>query len=104
MSAARVQKFDINKNSNAKEIQDFFDSNNLTAGMILKIVTVPRTDDELTILIFWVTEAPPAPPIQVAFEETESAASRVLIDARVGTEDDGANNGKLIFRTGLVVR
>ena len=103
MATVRVQKFDVSKSSNAMEIQDFLDANSITASMIMKIVTIPRNDDALTILIFWTPEAPPATQVEVAFEETESQASRVLIDARIGTEDDGTNAGKIIFRTGIIV-
>ena len=103
MSAVKVQKFDINKSSNAKEIQAFLDANDITAGKVLKIVTISRNDDELSVIIFWSEEALSPASFDVAIEETESQATRAVIDARIGTEDDGANNGKLILRTGIIV-
>ena len=99
-----VQKFDISISSNAREIQEYLDTNEIDADQIVKIVTLPRNDDLLTIVIFWSTEAITPPPVEIAIEETEAAASRPVIDVRIGTEEDGANEGKLIFRTGLNVR
>ena len=98
----KVQKFDVSKSSNAQEIQAFLTANQISADKVLNIVTIPRNDDFLSILIFWTPEPVTPVPIQIAFEETESQASRVFIDARIGTPDDGANNGKLIIRTGLI--
>jgi len=103
MATVRVEKFDVFKSSNGKEIQAFLDTNNITASMVIKIVTLPRSDDALTILIFWTPEALVPTEVDIAFEETESKASRVVTDVRIGTEDDGVNAGKIIFRTGIVV-
>jgi len=96
-----VNKFDINKNSNARELQQFLSENSISSGKILKIESIPRNDDFLSIIIFW-TDEDISSSIEVAFEETESQATRAVIDARIGTENDGANNGKLILRTGII--
>lgn len=98
-----VKKFDIDKSSNASEIQQFLDRNVITSRKIIDITTIPRNDDSLSVLIFW-TDEEVTPTIDVAFEETESVASRPIIDARIGTDEDGVNNGKLIFKTGIIVQ
>lgn len=104
MATVKVQKFDIDISSNAREIQEFLDTNDVDADQIMEIVTLPRADDLLTVIIFWTTTPVVPPAVEIVLEETESTASRPVIDVRIGTEEDGANEGKLIFRTGLNVQ
>ena len=97
-----VNKFDINQNSNASEIQQFLSDNNITAGKLIKLDSIPRNDGFLSVIIFWSDEEAAASSLDVVIEETESQATRCVFDARIGTEDDGTNNGKLILRTGII--
>jgi len=50
----KCAKFDVPKNSNAQNITEFMAEKGITAGRLIDVETVSRTDDIQTVIVFYI--------------------------------------------------